>query len=425
MKTGKRFITFALSVILLACFLFGSGCEKCDHSFTVENPSNRFLKMKATCYTCALYYRSCEKCGRSSKGIDPQAVFWDREGGLAHKYGEWTTVYEATDSSAGLKEAYCRECGQRVRETIPVPHNYSLEIVSGPQKRDYIAFDSVDLTGLDARLICSDCGHTVDLSPYDVTPSVNTLIAKDTSFTVSFNDGNKEYVSAETPVRVKKKELTIKGWDRRWYETECNNLDPHRIAEDEYTPHSPYEFKVTFTDTDGNPVSAEHGLAAGKYYMHGEIGETENYLGWEKTVKLTVKHSITTTVASFDAGDDWPKTAEIRQKCANCSYVEKIIILSGYTVTVSGNDLCLYIPYALYDLEEVRLFDYTDKEISGAFLEENDSQQTILKTSGNALKKLPNGLYKIKVVAHAKANEWRYLYNDCDYVFYGSFELNR
>lgn len=95
--------------------------EEC--SFTEKVTDAEYLKKAATCKSYAEYYYSCE-CGYAGT-----KTFEDKKGGYGdHRYGNWITTTEPTETEPGEQTRYCSVCDEADTKTIAaLGHAYGKE----------------------------------------------------------------------------------------------------------------------------------------------------------------------------------------------------------------------------------------------------------------------------------------------------------
>ena len=393
-----------LAFLLFLLLAAGCGESACEHQFTEKREEEQYLLVPASCGTPAVYYRSCRFCGCSAEGIENDAIFLLYGFTGDHRPGEWTVVREADDLHCGLKESFCTVCGLSVTEEIPVPHSYRLEILTPPDKTAYRAGETPDPAGLRVRLVCGDCGFSIEPATEELCFSVSRLHAGTPSFSVSYSDGQKTYESEAIAVSVTRAAPSVPSWTE--YQTvfcrDCPvNYYPHASAEG-----LPVELPVR--DSAGTVFPADQALPAGVYEVTGSIAETDDWEAWEQKSVLEVVHRLDyrSSRPHVYSLPHFPRETftEAWELCLDCEHVETVYVFLDGWIGVSASDLVLSIPYEVTDLVSVTL---NGTEIPGvtAVSDPDLPGTTLLRTDGEALKAFPNGPCMLRVEGRARTQD--------------------
>ncbi|MBO4797340.1 MAG: hypothetical protein J5494_00975, partial [Candidatus Methanomethylophilaceae archaeon] len=251
----------------------------------------------------------------------------------------------------------------------------------------------------------SDCGHMASVPPDELTLLTGKLHAGNESFSVSFHDGEKTYRSEEIPITVTRAAHVVYNWEEDTLLC-CDSLFSH-------FPKSSAEnipITVTVRDSAGNEVDPDARLPEGEYEITGVIEETEDFERWETTVPFSVCHFIEYSsswphVYGHIPGPTW---TEAWEKCKFCDHIDAVYIFMDGIRELSS-DLELLLPYEVTEVTSVT-FDGT--EIPGAFTEPLEPnkfyERTALRTEGEALRSLPDGVYRVLVTGKARTalNFW-------------------
>ena len=158
------------------------------HDFTVKQS-----EMPATCETAGTIVWKCSRCDETkTETIPATGHHWTDNGDNsthicvkgdateAHSYGEWTTVTEATCTTAGKKQHTCTVCGHVETQEIPATGHHWVDKGNGTHT-------------------CPDCGATETL-PVNTNSALELRVVDaegmDQPFTVSQNGTLRTYTGA-------------------------------------------------------------------------------------------------------------------------------------------------------------------------------------------------------------------------------------
>lgn len=158
-KKTKLLISFLCLFLLLTAAIGLVGCEKKHtHDFSIEKADARYLATEATCQKKATYYYSCS-CGESEH--DDKHTFVSGNA-LGHKYGDWTTTKEPTETVKGERKKTCSVCGDVVTEEIPVLNHTTHTFTMRKVEPAYLASAATCTEPAKYYYVCTGCSEHGD-----------------------------------------------------------------------------------------------------------------------------------------------------------------------------------------------------------------------------------------------------------------------
>ena len=158
-KKTKLLISFLCLFLLLTAAIGLVGCnKKHTHDFSIEKADARYLATEATCQKKATYYYSCS-CGESEH--DDKHTFVSGNA-LGHKYGDWTTTKEPTETVKGERKKTCSVCGDVVTEKIPVLNHTTHTFTVRKVEPAYLASAATCTEPAKYYYVCTGCSEHGD-----------------------------------------------------------------------------------------------------------------------------------------------------------------------------------------------------------------------------------------------------------------------
>ena len=155
-KKTKLLIPFLCLFLLLTATIGLVGCDKeHTHDFSIEKAEAIYLATEATCQEKATYYYSCS-CGESEH--DDKHTFVSGNA-LGHKYGDWTTTKEPTETVKGERKKTCSVCGDVVTEEIPVLNHTTHTFTVRKVKPAYLASAATCTEPAKYYYVCTGCSE--------------------------------------------------------------------------------------------------------------------------------------------------------------------------------------------------------------------------------------------------------------------------
>lgn len=146
---GKNFADSACTEELTSVII-----PKKDHDFTAKEAAAKYLCAEANCKSPASYYTSCANCGTSSKGTEPEDVFYSGDVNPDKHTGE-TYVSGKKDASCTADgytgDTLCLGCDEKLESGEVIPGGHKLTAVAEVPATH-------KETGTAAHYKCSVCG---------------------------------------------------------------------------------------------------------------------------------------------------------------------------------------------------------------------------------------------------------------------------